>query len=768
MENYNIILSYKKKIKTNMEHFYQNLGEDWFTYPQLYKNMIEKYGEGSHFVEVRSWKGRSAAYMSVEIINSGYNIRFDCVDTWEGSIEHQELDEIKEKKLYDIFLDNIKSVMHVVNPKKMTSLDAAKSYRDESLDFVFIDASHEYQDVLDDINAWMPKLKIGGTIAGHDYGRYDVNLAVNDYFKGKKFEISEDCWIYEKKIENTQINQLDANKNITFVTGLWNIKRDTLGSSWARSFDDYLRKFEELLKSPVNLIIFGDAELEKFVWERRSTENTQFILRGVDSFKNNEFYEIIQKLRLDESWLNLSGWLRESTQASLELYNPLVMSKMFLLNDARILDKFDSKYLFWIDGGITNTVHHGYFTPDMINNLPLHVDKFSFICFPYEAINEIHGFEYNKMCHYAGNQKINKVARGGFFGGPKDTFNEVNGLYYHMLKDTLHDGCMGTEESVFTILMYRYCNKFNYFEIDSNGLLYKFFDELSNSTLKPKTECKDVNQNFNLSTNNTALYIITFNSPRQVEKLILSMLEYDENFVKLPRIILLNNSTDTNTFEEYDRLCEKYNIDEIHKDNLGICGGRQFIAEHAEENKFDFYFFFEDDMFFYPHKGSTCKNGFNRYVDNLYEKSLQIIKNEGFDFLKLSFTEFFGDNGLQWTWYNLPQEKRVEYWPEYNTLPTHGIDPNSPRTDFKNIKSYNGIPYINGEIYYSNWPQVVSRIGNKKMFLDTTWAHPFEQTWMSHMFQLTKKSELRPAILLLSPTEHNRFDHYDGKFRKES
>jgi hypothetical protein len=162
MENYNIILSYKKKIKTNMEHFYQNLGEDWFTYPQLYKNMIEKYGEGSHFVEVRSWKGRSAAYMSVEIINSGYNIRFDCVDTWEGSIEHQELDEIKEKKLYDIFLDNIKSVMHVVNPKKMTSLDAAKSYRDESLDFVFIDASHEYQDVLDDINAWMPKLKIGG------------------------------------------------------------------------------------------------------------------------------------------------------------------------------------------------------------------------------------------------------------------------------------------------------------------------------------------------------------------------------------------------------------------------------------------------------------------------------------------------------------------------------------------------------------------------------------------------------------------------------
>jgi hypothetical protein len=39
---------------------------------------------------------------------------------------------------------------------------------------------------------------------------------------------------------------------------------------------------------------------------------------------------------------------------------------------------------------------------------------------------------------------------------------------------------------------------------------------------------------------------------------------------------------------------------------------------------------------------------------------------------------------------------------------------------------------------------------------------------MSHMYQLTKKGELNSAILLLTPTEHNRFDHYDGKLRKES
>ena len=54
------------------------------------------------------------------------------------------------------------------------------------------------------------------------------------------------------------------------------------------------------------------------------------------------------------------------------------------------------------------------------------------------------------------------------------------------------------------------------------------------------------------------------------------------------------------------------------------------------------------------------------------------------------------------------------------------------------------------------------------MFLDVTWAHPYEQTWMSYMFQETLKDKIIPGILMLSPTEHDRFDHYDGSLRKES
>jgi hypothetical protein len=54
------------------------------------------------------------------------------------------------------------------------------------------------------------------------------------------------------------------------------------------------------------------------------------------------------------------------------------------------------------------------------------------------------------------------------------------------------------------------------------------------------------------------------------------------------------------------------------------------------------------------------------------------------------------------------------------------------------------------------------------MFLETTWRHPYEQTWMSHMFQELKRGKLKFGLLLLTPTEHNRFDHYERELRKES
>ena len=334
--------------------------------------------------------------------------------------------------------------------------------------------------------------------------------------------------------------------NITLVTGIWDIGRSELNEGWKRPYEHYLEKFDSLLDASENMIIFGDESLEEFVFRKRNKENTQFIRRPISWFRENEFFEKIQLIRNNEDWKNLAGWLRDSTQSKLENYNPLVMSKVFLLHDAKIMDQFNSEYMFWIDGGITNTVHSGYFTHDkVLNNLPKYISKFSFICFPYEANNEIHGFEYSRLNEIAGT-KVDKVARGGFFGGPKYTIPEINSIYYGLLKSTLDQGLMGTEESIFSIMCYKHSDLINYFEIEGNGLIGKFFEGLKNNNLEVKSESGFVSQEM-LDTNKVGLYVITFNSPEQFETLIQSMNSYDKDFLLKTKKFLLNNSTDRTT-----------------------------------------------------------------------------------------------------------------------------------------------------------------------------------------------------------------------------
>jgi hypothetical protein len=370
------------------------------------------------------------------------------------------------------------------------------------------------------------------------------------------------------------------------------------------------------------------------------------------------------------------------------------------------------------------------------------------------------------MCKYS-DAAVNKVARGGIFGGPKSLIGRMNEIYYGLLNDTLSKGLMGTEESLFTIMTYKYPELIQYFEIEMNGLLGVFFENLKNDTLVTKQEKMDVVKQNPHNKTNTALYVLTYNSPNQFEKLCISFEEYDRNFLDKTKKFLLNNSVNRETDVAYSYLCEKYGFEEIKKDNIGICGGRQFIAEHAEENEFDYHFFFEDDMFFYLGPDEFCRNGFRRKIKNFYSVMMDIAWNENFDYLKWNFSEFFGDNTKQWAWHNVPAGIRANLFPENPVKVSSDIN-QAPFLNFKNIKSHRGLPYATGEIYYCNWPQVVSKIGNKKMFLETKWDYPYEQTWMSFMYQETVKNNLKSAILLATPTEHNRFEFYGKNERREN
>jgi len=89
---------------------------------------------------------------------------------------------------------------------KETSVEAAKLFQDESLNFIFIDAAHDFFHVTQDLEIWLPKIKKGGVMFGHDYvsgiwnqgessicTNFEVKEAVDKFFK--KLEI---------KVHNTQ------------------------------------------------------------------------------------------------------------------------------------------------------------------------------------------------------------------------------------------------------------------------------------------------------------------------------------------------------------------------------------------------------------------------------------------------------------------------------------------------------------------------------------------------------------------------------------
>jgi predicted O-methyltransferase YrrM len=182
----------------NMKHYYKDI-QGWFSKPQakLYDEEIARAFSQAEFVEVGAWKGKSTAYMAVEIINSGKFIKLNVVDTWEGSNEaaHKRDQAIINGILYEEFCANMEPVESLINTYRMTSIEASKEFNDGQLDFVFIDASHKYKDVKQDIIHWLPKVKVGGTLGGDDIKAFKgVKRAVDELFGEGNYQQRSNEW----------------------------------------------------------------------------------------------------------------------------------------------------------------------------------------------------------------------------------------------------------------------------------------------------------------------------------------------------------------------------------------------------------------------------------------------------------------------------------------------------------------------------------------------------------------------------------------------
>ena len=185
-----------------MDHFYKNI-PGFFGFGDIYQKMVQVAPSAAHFVEVGAFLGTSSAFMAVEIVNSKKKIQFDVVDYFQDNEFIK--DRLKQKRITGPQLQNFKRftepVKDVINLVILSSFEASQRYKDKSLDFVFIDADHNYWSVLSDIKAWRPKIKTGGYIGGHDYCSAwpGVIKAVDEVFKKEERTISHISWLVKIK-----------------------------------------------------------------------------------------------------------------------------------------------------------------------------------------------------------------------------------------------------------------------------------------------------------------------------------------------------------------------------------------------------------------------------------------------------------------------------------------------------------------------------------------------------------------------------------------
>ena len=117
---------------------------------------------------VGTYTGRSAFIIAERTWECLY-----CIDTFEGSGDFASpmTDSYAKGAVLEAFLQNLDQFgrKEIIKVLKKTSLSAAKEQRYPPLDLVFLDADHRYSQISKDIAAWLPLIRKGGIICGHDF-----------------------------------------------------------------------------------------------------------------------------------------------------------------------------------------------------------------------------------------------------------------------------------------------------------------------------------------------------------------------------------------------------------------------------------------------------------------------------------------------------------------------------------------------------------------------------------------------------------------------
>ncbi len=180
----------------------------WSDFVHIYLFMYAIAAPESRFVEVGCCFGSSAAYMGELIRNGDKRVEFTTVDVFDLSLCEPGIAEFVQEEcqragkpdwqsLVNHFLEQC-GVKDHVRVAKSDSVAMSRTFADASLDFVFIDGDHSYPAVCADIDAWLPKIKPGGWIGGHDYDRIGVERAVLERFDRREvLNIPPRSWLVQ-------------------------------------------------------------------------------------------------------------------------------------------------------------------------------------------------------------------------------------------------------------------------------------------------------------------------------------------------------------------------------------------------------------------------------------------------------------------------------------------------------------------------------------------------------------------------------------------
>lgn len=141
--------------------------EDWFTqHIGVWSAVLKRFqGVECAALEIGSFEGRSACWLLQNILTHERS-RITCIDTFEGSEEHTD---VQKKNLFERFSANVAHAGSKVRVRRGESGTILKTLEDHSFDFIYVDGSHLGCDVLEDAVLSFRLLKVGGVMIFDDY-----------------------------------------------------------------------------------------------------------------------------------------------------------------------------------------------------------------------------------------------------------------------------------------------------------------------------------------------------------------------------------------------------------------------------------------------------------------------------------------------------------------------------------------------------------------------------------------------------------------------